>query len=158
MKKFVGTLVILISVGAELCWADDLDSGVENPSNTTNLQSYRDTIRAAKGQFEAIKKRGTVWLKTQQAMHQLTLLEGRGQVEAALKIAQQIIHDCHLIDNQLALEQARYLLTTLEEKGVDEDALNAIRIQLIAADGEASLALANALRRDLAMRSASKEK
>ena len=153
MQKFVGMLALLILFSVECCWSDDLDSGDSSTDNASNAQVSKDIILAAKRQFETLKKRGTVWLKTQQAMDQLVVFEERGSFAEAQKIAEKIAHDCRIIDNQQALEQARYLLATLEQSGFDDDDLYAIRAQLMAADGEAALAVANSLRRDLPLRS-----
>jgi len=139
-------LVLVFSLfSAGQGWSDDLDS---MPGPVDEVASV-DMISTAKDCFAKAKQRGTVWLKTQQAMDRMLILEKDGTSSKAIQIARNISRDCQLISNQHALEQARYLLSTMETNGFDDDALNAIRVQLAAGDGEASLALANSLQREL---------
>lgn len=125
-------------------WADDLDERIQLASLSPN-----DVISNAKTCFRTVKKNGTVWLQTQNAMERLIALEKEGSPTQTTQLAQSIAEDCRLIRNQHALEQARYLLSTLESMGFEDQELDAIRVQLKAADGEASLALAKNLTREL---------
>ena len=91
-------------------------------------------------QFSALKKRGTVWLRTQAAMDKLFASQADGNKEAAEKLATDILRDCRLINNQIALERSRYLLATLKLSEANQASLDAIGAMITAADGEAALA------------------
>lgn len=143
-KPFL-VLLVFILFSLEQAWSDDL----EDASEAYDAPLTANLIEVAKSCIKTAKKRGTVWLKTQQALEQLLIFERDGADARARQTAEQISHDCRLISNQHALEQARYLLSTMESKGVDDNALGAIRAQLSAADGDASLALARNLLREL---------
>ena len=125
-------------------WADDVEEFAQSGSLSDSEAIYNATTC-----FATVKQNGTVWLRTQQAMDTLISLEKQENSAQAAHLAQSIADDCRLIRNQHALEQARYLLSTLELKGVDDRELDAIRVQLQAADGDASLALAKNLAREL---------
>ena len=132
------------------CCADDLAGPEFNGSPNEGLSlegpSLEDKghniVALAKRQFSALKRRGTVWLRTQKAMDKLLAIEDSGNKVVAQKLAMDILQDSRLIANQIALERARYLLATLESGGAEQASLDAIRTMVTAADGEAALALA----------------
>ena len=126
------------------CCADDI-SDDSAPQMMVGELNIEEIIERTEKRFAATKARGTVWLRTQQLMNELSglakLSNGKGGKARALALAKRIAGDCDLIDNQIALERARYLLSTLDKEAVDQDSRGAVLGMLQAADGEAALLL-----------------
>ena len=106
--------------------------------------------------FAQAKSNGTVWLPTQRLYDELDNIRASStkkpknpKVSRELKsLSDTILKHCELIENQHALERARYLLATL--KDADEDSVRAIRDMLLAADGQGALRLVEGLLREAA--------
>ncbi len=144
MKSFALITLLIVYCISLASYADDIsDDGAAKA--LTGEQSTNAIIDLAVKRFTATKARGTVWLRTQKSMDELTALmaqeTGRKNGTRALALANSIIGDCDLIDNQIALEQARYLLSTLDKDTVDESLRDAVLSMLSAADGEGALLL-----------------
>ena len=121
------------------------DDNVTNEADSKQQISTSELISRVKQQFARTKARGTIWLRTQKMMDELnavSMLPDDADAKQQLRVlAQRIEHDCKLIDNQTALERARYLLTTLRASSANSMSLDAVRSMIKAADGEAALLL-----------------
>ena len=156
MKKIFFILVFCSITGVVACFADDLaDIQYTRSSNKTLFREGEGqaAVVEAMAQFSALKKRGTVWLRTQAAMDKLFASQADGNKEAAEKLATDILRDCRLINNQIALERSRYLLATLKLSEANQASLDAIGAMITAADGEAALALAKDMAEELTLHS-----
>lgn len=118
--------------------ADDMDQPADPQANEVEIISH------ALSTFELLKRRGTVWLRTQAWVDELERLSSVNESANSKDLARRILQDCHQIDNQLNLERARYLLATLETTPHAESDLDGIRAMLVVADGQAALRLAEA--------------
>ena len=143
-KTFALIRLLMVYCICFASYADDISD--DGAAKALNLEQSTNTIfDLTVKRFTAIKARGTVWLRTQKLMDELTALiaQPHGQKSSArvLELANSINRDCDLIDNQIALEQARYLLSTLDKDAIDESSREAVLSMLSAADGEGALLL-----------------
>lgn len=127
--------------------ADDLDEVpvVQQTQPESAARHAKQRSKAALSCFERTKARGTVWLRTQGLVNELNaLMDMPHSAEKPAKVialSDTIVEHCGLIQNQHALERARYLLTTIETGQFEEASVEAVRDMLIAADGPAALRL-----------------
>ena len=143
---FIG--IVFLYFYSFACCADDI-SDDNAPQAMTGELSISEIIDRTEKRFADTKATGTVWLRTQQRMNELSSLakssNGEDHKARVLELADQIGSDCDLIDNQIALERARYLLSTLDKEALDQDSRKAVLSMLQAADGQGALLLVQGL-------------
>ncbi|MEM7466795.1 MAG: hypothetical protein AAF387_07920 [Pseudomonadota bacterium] len=132
----------LFDAGAAL--ADEIDSGHQlAPAGiSAQLGVFASQVEEALACLPSLKNTGTVWLRTEK-MHSALASAAKKHADAndQANLAKQVLSDCSMIKNQQELERARYLLTTINKSSENQEQRNAVRAMLLAADGEAALAL-----------------
>ena len=161
-RLILGASDVIIIVGMTLglitnALADELENVTADKDAAASIErlAAQRADEAARC-FAQAKSNGTVWLPTQRLYDELDNIRALStkkpvdpKVSQKLKsLSDTILEHCELIENQHALERARYLLATL--KNADEDLVRAIRDMLLAADGQGALMLLEGLLRESA--------